>query len=88
MPYAVEIKKDAKKALAKVPAKIRAQIQEKIEQLAQNPRFGSEKLEGFDSRFRFRQGDYRVIFEIEDDRLVVTVIKVGRRGAVYKAGGG
>jgi mRNA interferase RelE/StbE len=52
--------------------------------LAENPRpQGSQKLSGRD-RYRIRQGVYRIVYSIEDDRLVVVVIKVGHRKDVYR----
>ncbi len=87
MSYTVEIKKEAEKVLAKIPSKIQAQIRAKIAALAVNPR-APGPMGGFSNRYRFRQGDYRVIYEVEDDRMVVVVVKVGARGDVYKAGGG
>jgi mRNA interferase RelE/StbE len=88
--YQVKIKKDAHKVLDKLPPKVQRNIREKIHELANDPRklSGVEKLVGFDCRYRIPAGSFRVIFEIEDDELIVTVIKIGSRGDVYKAGGG
>jgi mRNA interferase RelE/StbE len=56
----------------------------KIQTLASNPRpVGAEKLSGED-KYRLRQGDYRILYEIVDDELVVTVVKVGNRRDVYR----
>ncbi len=58
-------------------------ILERIDSLADDPLGpGCEKLSG-QERYRVRQGVCRITFEIEDDRLIVTVIKVGHRGQVY-----
>jgi mRNA interferase RelE/StbE len=58
-------------------------ILERIEQLAENPRVdGCIKLTGKDF-YRVRQGLYRIIYEIQDENLVVMVIKVAHRSAVY-----
>lgn len=88
--YQIKIKKDAQKVLDKLPPKVQRNIREKIRGLAVDPRklSGAEKLAGFESRYRFPAGSFRVIFEIEDDELIVTVIKIGPRGDVYKAVGG
>lgn len=56
----------------------------RILQLAENPRPpDSKKLSGYD-RYRIRQGVYRILYEIENDRLVVYVVKVGHRKDVYR----
>jgi mRNA interferase RelE/StbE len=56
-----------------------------IRNLSANPRpAGCKKLKGLDA-WRIRVGDYRVIYEIHDDVLVVLVIRVAHRGEVYKA---
>jgi mRNA interferase RelE/StbE len=88
--YQVRIKKDAQKVLEKLPPKVQRNIKEKIHELASDPRklVWVEKMSGYDSRFRFPAGSFRVIFEIEDDELLVIVVKIGSRGNVYKAGGG
>lgn len=90
MAYAVKIKKEALKVLRKMPPKVREQIEAKLEQLAKDPRAVAEggPMGGFESRYKFRQGGWRVIYEVKDDELVVDVIKIGSRGDVYKAGGG
>ena len=65
-------------------------IGEKIQELTNDPRklVWVEKMAGFDSRYRFPAGSFRVIFEIEDGVLLVIIVKIGSRGDVYKAGGG
>jgi len=56
----------------------------RIEALVDDPRpVGSEKLSG-QERYRVRQGNYRILYEIIDDELVVTVVKVGHRRHVYR----
>jgi mRNA interferase RelE/StbE len=57
-----------------------------MEELRENPRpVGSEKLSG-QERYRIRQGAYRIIYEVTDELLTVTVVKVGHREVVYKPG--
>ena len=88
--YQVKIKKDAQKVLDKLPPKVQRNIREKIQELMNDPRklVWVEKMAGFDSRYRFPAGSFRVIFEIEDGVLLVIIVKIGSRGDVYKAGGG
>ena len=82
--YRSEIKRSAVNELEAVPAKDRRRITTKIQALAGNPRpAGCEKLSGHD-KYRIRQGNYRILYTIEDDVLVVTVIKIGDRRDVYR----
>lgn len=84
--YKVLIKPSATKELLAIPAKKdRQRIVRRIEALADDPRPpGCEKLSGYD-RYRIRQGNYRIIYGIEDDELVVFIIKIGHRRDVYRA---
>jgi len=67
-----------------VPGKDRSRVVERIAGLAHNPRPpGCEKLSGED-KYRIRQGDYRILYEIVDDQLVVTVVRIGNRRDVYQ----
>ena len=76
--------KSAVKELERVPAKDRQRIVAKIWTLAENPRpVGAEKLSGED-KYRVRQGDYRILYEIVDSDLIVTVVRIGDRREVYR----
>ena len=67
-----------------IPKKDVSRILQCFEALAENPRGkGCEKLSG-QERYRLRQGSYRIIYEIQDDVLVVIVVKVGHRRDVYR----
>lgn len=80
MNYRIEYDIDLDKALAKIP-KYDAKLI--IEELAYNPRpFGSIKLSG-NELYRIRQGNYRVIYKIFDDRLIVIIIDVNGRKDIY-----
>jgi mRNA interferase RelE/StbE len=62
----------------------RQRVVERIGKLAEDPRpFGSEKLSGQD-KYRVRQGRYRILYAIEDQDLLVQVVKVGHRKDVYR----
>ena len=64
--------------------KDRRRIVERIRKLEENPRpSGCEKLSGQD-KYRVRQGRYRIVYSIEDQDLVVNVVKVGHRKDVYR----
>lgn len=80
--YKVEFKRSVFKDLRPIPKTDVKRILKRIAALAADPRGpGCEKLSG-QERYRVRQGIYRIIFEIANDRLVVTVVKVGHRGQV------
>jgi mRNA interferase RelE/StbE len=82
--YSLVIKRSAAKELEDVPRKDRLRIIERIQALALEPRpAGAEKLAGND-KYRIRQGTYRVVYEVDDDVVVVTVVKVAHRREVYR----
>ena len=82
--YNVEIKRSAAKELEAVPLKDRRRIVTRIEGLRTEPRPpGCEKLSG-DDKYRIRQGNYRILYEVQDRTLIVTVVKVGDRRDVYR----
>ena len=72
--YKIEIKKSAVKELHSLPKKDLLKIIKKIESLAENPRpVGSVKLTGKE-QYRIRQGNYRILYSIEDDRLIIFIV--------------
>lgn len=82
--YSLEIKRSAARELGQVPPKDRGRLVARIRALVQDPRPpGAEKLSG-QERYRIRQGDYRILYEIEDDILRVIVVKIGHRRDVYR----
>jgi mRNA interferase RelE/StbE len=83
--YEIFFSPSAAKDLRDLPKQIQQRIDEKFVSLAQDPRpFGSIKLKGADDLYRFRVGDYRVIYEIADEKLIVLVIKIAHRKEVYR----
>jgi mRNA interferase RelE/StbE len=84
--YSVLTKTSAGKELAAVVSKIdREKLVTRIQGLATNPRsHGSEKLAGYADRYRVRQGNFRIIYLIDDEASVVTIFKVGHRKDVYR----
>ncbi len=82
--YKVLIKRSAAKELEALPAKDRRRVATRIQQLGSDPRPpGCEKLSGQD-RYRIRQGNYRIIYSIEDAVLTIVVVKVGHRRDIYR----
>jgi mRNA interferase RelE/StbE len=82
--YSLEIKRSAARELAQLPPKDRGRVVARIRSLADDPRpVGAEKLSG-QERYRVRQGDYRILYEIEDQVVRVVVVKLGHRQDVYR----
>lgn len=83
--YKVSIKRSAVKEIEEIPQKKeRQRIIRRIGQLANQPRPpGSKKLSGH-NKYRIRQGAYRIIYGIEDKKLTIVVVKVGKRKDVYR----
>lgn len=84
MKYAVFIERYAQKQILKLDKKVIPLIKTAIASLGDNPRpQGYKKLKGEDA-YRIRVDDYRIIYEIEDDKIIVTVVSVGHRKEIYK----
>ena len=84
MTYKISILRRAQKQLAKIPANDYKKVKQAILNLSRNPRPpGSKKLKGRQG-WRIRQGDYRVIYEIQDDQLIILVLEVGDRKDIYR----
>ena len=84
MTYKISILRKAQKQLAKIPASDYKKVKQAILDLAKDPRLpGSKKLKGRQG-WRIRQGDFRVIYEIQDDQLIVIVLDVGNRKDIYR----
>jgi mRNA interferase RelE/StbE len=84
--YKLLLKASAAKEIEKAGSKSdRRRIIERISNLADNPRGQKcEKLAGYEDRYRVRQGDYRIVYLIDDRAMAVTVYKVGHRRDVYR----
>jgi mRNA interferase RelE/StbE len=84
--YKLRIKASAGKELQAVGSKAdRLRIVQRIDGLSQDPRPpGAEKLAGYDDRYRVRQGNYRVVYLIDDQREEVTIYRIGHRRDVYR----
>ncbi len=84
MTYNVTLKKRVIKALENINEPYYSNIKEAIYNLADNPRpAGYRKLKGRDA-FRIRVANYRIIYEIQDDILLVDVVDLGHRKDIYK----
>jgi len=86
MPYTVSLKPRAEKYLAGIrDVRLFCRLRDAIDALADNPHpAGSLKLQGADDLYRIRIGDYRVIYQIQDEVLIVLVVEIGHRRDVYR----
>ena len=83
--YIVRLKPSADKEIKALPVATQSRIVAAINRLADNPRpRGCAKLQRSDDRWRIRVGDYRVVYTIMVDQLIVTVVRVGHRKDVYR----
>ena len=84
--YKLLLKASAAKEIDAVDLKAdRRRIVERIGALRSDPRpHGSEKLAGYDDRYRLRQGNYRIIYLVDDARRELTIFKIGHRREVYR----
>lgn len=83
--YSIEFTPAAFRELASLPKDAQKRIGKKIDALAQNPRpAGVVAIKGGEGLLRLRVGAYRVIYRVEDDRLIVLVVRVGHRKDVYR----
>lgn len=84
--YTVFTTKHLDRSLAKLPVNWQKRLVAKIREVAINPYAPNNnltKLQGRDG-YRLRVGDWRVIYELQDDRLVMLVLELGARGGIYK----
>ncbi len=87
MSYEVEFKKSALKEWKKLGATVQAQLKKKLAEVLENPHVQANKLSGATNlyKIKLRQSGYRLVYEVKDDVITITVIAVGKRegGKVY-----
>ena len=83
--YKIEVTSTAEKSLKKIPKKDIQKIVEAIQVLAISPfPEGCRNLKGEEDAYRVREGKYRIIYEVIDNKLIVLVLKIGNRKDFYK----
>lgn len=80
MKYRIELKKKPQKFIKSQPPKQQERLLKAISKL---PDGDVKALSGFKDVYRLRVGDYRVIYEIRNDILLITVVNIGNRGQIY-----
>jgi len=85
MGYSIEFRPAVLKSLKRFSKKDLVRIKKKIEEIGRNlPNPNQTKMKGDNPFHRVRTGDYRIIYEVHDDRVVILIVKVGHRKDVYK----
>jgi mRNA interferase RelE/StbE len=83
--YDVRITPAAQKEVDRLPKQARERVETAIVALADDPRpRSSKKLKGLQSTYRIRVGNYRIVYQINDDHLVILVVAVGDRKDIYR----
>lgn len=83
--YKIEWARSARVDMRGLDRDVARRVRAAVENLAENPRpDGCTKLSGFMDTYRVRVGGYRILYEVKDDVVLVTVIRVGSRGQVYR----
>ncbi|HEX9903184.1 MAG TPA: type II toxin-antitoxin system RelE/ParE family toxin [Acidobacteriota bacterium] len=82
--YRILVRKTAADELARIPKKDLRRLVERIRSLGEEPRpYGCQKLSA-QERYRIRQGDYRVVYSVDDTGRTVEIFKVGHRSEIYR----
>ena len=88
MTYKLEFKKSALKEWKKLGATLQQQFKKKLAERLENPHVPASRLSGGDNlyKIKLRQSGYRLVYKVEDDVVIVTVLAVGKRarGEVYR----
>ena len=86
MTYRVTLSPMAARQLRELDARVRRRIQAALELLAEQPRPpAATRLVGGAGEWRVRTGDYQIVYEIEDDHLLILVLRLGHRREVYQS---
>ena len=84
--YRVKIEAPAWKQLMALPISLQERLMNAVEKLEDEPRSaGCTKLSGADNYYRIRVGDYRIVYEIHDEALIVLLVRVAHRREVYRS---
>ena len=82
--YKIAIKKSAAKELEDIPQMDLRKIIKRIRALADNPRPPASQKLSVQQRYRVRQGDYRIVYSIDDANHIVDIFKIGHRREIYR----
>ncbi len=85
MTYQIRFTPSASRDLHRLSPSLRQRLDKRLLKLTEEPRpRGCKKLAGKADRYRIRVGDYRILYEVQDEVLLVLVLKIGHRGQIYR----
>jgi len=85
MSWDLQIERRAQKALKKISNPYKTNLIQAIDRLSDNPRpDGCNKLKGSESLWRIRVNDYRIVYQIKDEHLLILIIRIGHRKDIYE----
>jgi len=85
MSWDLQIERRAQKALKKISNPYKTNLIQAIDRLSDNPRpDGCKKLKGSESLWRIRVNDYRIVYQIKDEHLLILIIRIGHRKDIYE----
>ena len=85
MRYSIEFRPAVLKSMKRFPKRELRRIKKKIDSLAEDlPDPATTKMKGNNTFHKIRSGDYRIVYEIHEHRLVILVVKTGHRKDIYK----
>lgn len=85
MSYEIEFTRAALKSFDKLQTRDQRRISEALDELERDPRHvNTRKITGSEDLFRVRAGDYRIVYRIEDEELIVLIVRLGHRREVYR----
>jgi mRNA interferase RelE/StbE len=83
--YKIAVKKSAAKELEDIPKKDLQKIVKKIQSLTNNPRPRRSQKLSHKEYYRIRQGDYRIVYSVQDKELAIYIVKIGHRREIYRS---
>ena len=86
MVYRIDFSPSAARDFRKLPLATRERLRPAIDALATDPRpRGAKALSGWDGALRIRVGEWRIVYRVKDEHLLVSVVRIGHRGEVYRS---
>ena len=85
MVYTIQFRPSVWKDIKRFPKRDLVKIKKRIEELSLNlPDLSSTKMQGDNTFHKIRLGDYRIVYQIDDDKRIMLIIKIGRKNDIYK----